>query len=297
MNKVWKIWSRATAAVVVSMCVSLGFAGSGHADFAVDSKRYCSAGWLPSFNGDTTPGSWLSVYDVTLKNPQQKASDCYGAFTTQNSGVQTQTNVVNAIFGAASGPDKFVFLDKHESGKPSSPGDPDGLGGIVFTLQTTGGKDGAPGTWTISWQDGNGASPANTPLVADLVVLLKGGNGNAAYLLSDVLLSTVSASLTGLFNIQFFNNHTCYKRDEHYAYSDGNTNKKKNDKKKKDKKKKDKKKKHFCKPTQPSLSHISLFGRVVPALEVPEPATIGMFGAGLIGLLAFRRRWSAGNAL
>ena len=73
-----------------------------------------------------------------------------------------------------------------------------------------------------------------------------------------------AASLTGIFNIQFFNDKECYKNDP-YAWDS------------KHKKKKDKKnKKKHCEPRQPSLSHLSLFGRIVPTIEVPEPATMAM---------------------
>lgn len=277
MSKFGESRLRIAVAMVVGVCVGLGCSSAGHADFVVDSNRYCSAGWLPSTNSETS-SSWLSVNDVALTNPQHKASNCYGEFPTPNSGTQTQTEAVNAIFGAPSGPDKFVYLNKHENGQPAAPGDPNGLGGIVFTILTSGGQDGAPGIWTISWEDKNGTNPSNLPLLVDLVVLLKGGTGNAVYLLSNLLLTSSPTSGMGTFDIQFFNGEEC--KDDgyhHYSYQYGH---------------KKKKKKKVCKPRQPSLSHLSLFGRIVTTVEVPEPATMAMFGVGLFGLWTLRRRWS-----
>lgn len=75
--------------LVGGVCAAIALAGSAHADFAVDTERYCSSGRLQSFNGATNSGSWFSLCEVTIKNRKQTTSDCDGAFKTQNSGIQT----------------------------------------------------------------------------------------------------------------------------------------------------------------------------------------------------------------
>ena len=131
--------------------------------------------------------------------------------------------------------------------------DPQGnLSGIVFTV--TADSNATSGNWTITWQDTNGTDPANLPITVDLVVLLNGGNNSAFYLLSSILLPLSPTSGSGTFDINFLNNG-------------GQT---------------------------PGLSHLVLFGRIVDGrvFLVPEPATLAMFGVGLLGLWGMRRRRS-----
>ena len=40
----------------------------------------------------------------------------------------------------------------------------------------------------------------------------------------------------------------------------------------------------------PAISNFSLFAKVVDTPSVPEPATLGMLGLGLLGMAAIRRR-------
>lgn len=253
MDRVGILLARAIAVVIACVGALGAFPSVGHATFAPSANRYCSAGGNLSNTADTVPGSLLSVNDVTLKigaAPQSTASDCYGDFDPGNSSPTNETNALNAIFGAISGPNHLTYLDA-----TGSASDPTGLGGITFVVGTTGGKDGAPGTWTVTWTDTNGSAPQNLPLTVDFVVLLNGGNNNAAYLLSSVFLPLGPTTGTGTFDIQFLNN---------------------GDK-------------------QPTISHLTFAGRIVSTqrtLEVPEPATWTMFGAGLLGLWGFRRRRS-----
>ena len=292
MHNVGVLGLRFAAATIFALCA---VPSSGYADFIADGNRYCSAGGNPSTTADTVSGSLLAVDDVQLvmvsPSPSHHvASNCYGSFGTANSSPATEASAINEIFG----PD-FVYLDKTGGGS-----NPAGLGGVEFKVHTLGGSDGAPGLWAVTWE----GAPAED-IVVDLVALLVGGNNNAAYLLSNVLISTDAAFGIGAFDIQFFNgsglNAKCYshdnehdwdkhdnKRHKKYSASYGGSQHKDNKNKKDDKNKKDHEK--DCKPKQPSLSHLTLFGRIVPTIEVPEPASMTMFGAGLLGLWALRRR-------
>jgi len=295
MQNPWASGLRFAAVITIVLCA---VPSSGYADFIADGNRYCSAGGNPGTTADTVPGSLLAVDDVQLvmvssAPSHHVASNCYGSFGTVNSSPATETSAINEIFG----PD-FVYLDKTGGGS-----NPAGLGGVEFKVHTLGGSDGAPGLWAVTWE----GAPAED-FAVDLVVLLVGGNNNAAYLLSNVLISTDAAFAIGAFDIQFFNgsgqNAKCYAHDDDWDKHDwdkhdnkghkkynvayGGSHHKDDKNKKHDKGTKDHEK--DCKPQQPSLSHLTLFGRIVPTVEVPEPASMTMFGAGLLGLWALRRR-------
>lgn len=241
--------ARSVAAALIAVSVQTAFPGAGHA-ILIDPARYCSAGANPSITGDTVAGSLLSVNDVTLTitsppNPQYIASNCYGDFDPGRSSPDNETSALNDIFGPG-----LLYLDKADT--PDEASSPTGLGGITFIVGTSGGTNGAPGTWTVTWTDSNGANPLNVPITVDLAVLLNGGNNNAAYLLSSVFLPLSPTTGTGTFDIQFLN--------------DGSN--------------------------QPGISHLTLAGRIIPTTNVPEPSTLAIFGAGLLGLVSLRRRFS-----
>jgi hypothetical protein len=85
-------------------------------------------------------------------------------------------------------------------------------------------------------------------LYVDFVLLLNGGNNNAAYLLTSVLLPSSPNSGSGTFDIQFLNGGG----------------------------------------QQPGISHVTLAGRVGSGpqtrVSVPEPGSVALFGLGLVGL-------------
>jgi hypothetical protein len=114
----------------------------------------------------------------------------------------------------------------------------------------------APGTssgsWTVTWTDTNGAVPLNLPIKLDLEVGLFGGSTGADYLLTGVTLPAVPNTGTGSFDITFTNR--------------GGQN--------------------------PDLSHLTLTGgnATGTTTPAPEPLSISLLGAGLVGLGAVRRR-------
>lgn len=249
--------SRLCHVSILGLACCFAIPDRAHADLMIDANRYCSAGADKTIASDTYPGSLLSVNDITLTvtgaPPQYTSSDCYGDFNIQSQDPVNETNALNEIFGAVSGPDQLVYLDKYNSDNSTAPASSTGLGGITFVVETSGGTNGAPGTWTVTWTDSNGLLPENLPITVDLAILLMGGNNMAAYLLSDILLPASPTSGSGVFDIQFLNHG-------------GN---------------------------QPTISHLTLAGRIVPStkiIEVPEPTTGLIFGAGLLSLWTFGRR-------
>lgn len=264
-------WMFAAAGVV---CGLIALPGVGYADLIVDSNRYCSSGSDPSKTADTSPGSLLSLNDVTLltlsSTPSfQRAANCYGAFDAGNSSPANEVNAINEIFGPG-----FSYLDK--TGGASNPA---GLGGFSWAVHSRGGTDGALGLWSITWTALSPSLLSGLPLSLDLAVLLMGGNNNAVYLLTGVLIPAGPGLGFGTFDIQFFNGSAkCQQTDT--AKKSG------------DRKVKEKDKDKGCHPQQPSISHITLAGRLTETIEVPEPSSLALFGAGILGLWMVRRRRS-----
>jgi len=272
-------WARAI--ITAALCVG-ALAAFPDSSLALNSDMYCGAGSDPTKTGDTVSGSLLSVNDVQLwAGSVHTSSNCYGNFDPGNSSPTNETAAINQIFGDIS--HQFTYLDKTGGAANAS-----GLNGIKFEVYTLGGDNGAPGLWAIVWTDTSGLGSQTFPLKIDLAVLLVGGNQSAAYLLSGILIPFSPGIGFGSFDIQFPNGSnalTSWCRDDDddrdYNHHDSNTSHKSDS---------STKNKEHCKPNQPDISHLLIAGRVVTTQQVPEPGTMAMFGAGLVGLWAFSRR-------
>lgn len=209
---------------------------------------------LCSAPGDHPDG--LDVSDMQFGVPgtsQADADDCYGVLDTgMGANPATELGFVNDVWDTA-GTDPFIFLNKQNEGGANEAGDP--LSGITFTLANVVEDPNIANLWTftLTWD------PDEADFVIDFVFLIKAGSGegsNALYLFEDIDLSG-EMSGAGSATIKLVNNG-------------GQT---------------------------PALSHLSLFGRLsdddIPGGgggDIPLPATVWLFGAGLVGLGAIRRR-------
>lgn len=144
----------------------------------------------------------------------------------------------------------FLVRDNNGTGAAS-------YGGFSFTLAAANGQNGQPNpaAWTLTVADLTPDSGLSLPFMMDFVVHMHGGGNNSFYFFDD---RTVETSNAGTFQITFTNNG-------------GNP---------------------------PGLSNFDLLVRDlrdIPTqppteVDIPEPASMLLFGAGLLGLGLSRRR-------
>ena len=134
----------------------------------------------------------LALTDVKLEGVS--ATGCYGMVSGNTS--NADINGIGALeFGDAE--DWGAEIKDDAPGLPTNANGTGSFYGVNWTLSSSAGKD---GTWNLSFADTN---PSKLDFSADILVLLKGGNGYAAYFFNDFLFD--STTNTGAWDINFVN--------------------------------------------------------------------------------------------
>lgn len=131
--------------------------------------------------------------------------------------------------------------------------------GLTFSLSAANGQNGQPdpSTWGLTVTDNDPNSAPSIPFTMDFLIHLHGGNNNAFYFFDD---RTINATNAGIFQIAFTNKGGEF----------------------------------------PGLSNFDILVRDLrndngggSGSEIPEPASLLLFGAGLLGFGLNRRRKQA----
>ncbi len=197
-----------------------------------------------------TAHAGLANSDVTFNGAN--ANSFFADAPSSQSGADTQSYAnTNNLFGY----NDWTFSVKADAGKSSSAGS--AVNGFTFSLTagTGNGQKGTLGTWGLNVQDVNNSDSFTIPFEMDFAVYLFGGKNGAFYFFDN---RTINATNAGTFQINFVN-------------KGGNP---------------------------PDLSHITLLVRDFKSIstqppaetDVPEPTSMLLFGAGLLGLGLSRRR-------
>lgn len=229
------------------------------------------AHWTTSIAGTvlafavTTANATPSVNDVIFNG---SVSDAFkSSVSLSNQDPDTIENFANDITISGKGKNQTVtqgdnplwgggwdFLVRDNNGTGTGAAS---YGGFSFTLAAANGQNGQPNpaAWTLTVADLTPDSGLSLPFMMDFVVHMHGGSNNSFYFFDD---RTVETSNAGTFQITFTNNGNKF----------------------------------------PGLSNFDLLVRDlrdIPTqppteVDIPEPASMLLFGAGLLGLGLSRRR-------
>jgi hypothetical protein len=172
-----------------------GVAALGICGTAEAAAGYCVASPLT--------GDPLALTDVTftIGATVYGPDDCYGIVDTHSSDIANNLAYLNTLSWQ-----NFTGGVKDDAGGGSNQAI---VNSIKYTLTTgtlsNGGTLNSTQAWTLAWEDTNGATPPNLPLLVDFALLWNGGNSDVFYLFEDVLLPITPNSGSGLIDIKVTN--------------------------------------------------------------------------------------------
>lgn len=188
-----------------------------------------------------------AVSDATFEG--NDADACVGANSGNVAG-SGDAGIIDGYFGSS-----WSYLTASDDGDGTNT-----FNGIEFTLN---GDGDSSGYWTLDWADINGTAPANLPYWIDLAVVIKAGNGHAAYLFDDLQLTDDPYSGEGTWDVIVTNQNGDPLGLSHLALyvREGTCT-------------------SNCDPVPPGGS----------GNPIPEPETLALLGIGLLGMGASLKR-------
>lgn len=204
-----------------------------------------------------TANAGLSNDDVTFNGVA--SNGFFGPVDLSDQNSNTITNFANGSKSGWDFGDSWNFLVRDNSTSSSS--GPVSYAGLTFMLSADNGQNGqhTPATWELTVTDDDLNTAPSIPFTMDFLIHMHGGNNDAFYFFDDRTINTANA---GTFQIAFTNPSG----------------------------------QNF-----PGLSNFDILVRDLRSIEngggggseIPEPASLLLFGAGLLGFGLNRRRKQA----